>query len=358
MIRTVRIAGSGPSGMSAAITLAKAGHTVEVHERNADAGMRFHGDLQGLENWSEDTDVLDSLRSMGISVNFDTTPFKDIAVTDGSTIWPISCSRPGFYLVKRGNVAGSIDQGLREQALAAGVRIRYKSALTEQDTDIIATGPRMGEVPAIAKGIVFETSLPDMALGMFNDKAAHLAYAYLLVTGGYGCLCSMVCKDLRLINPCFEEAKRLFATLVDLDIRQPRNVGGVGSISAVPEFRRGHALLVGEAAGLQDLMWGFGMRNALLSGHLAAQSIIQGASYERLASPVFTPRLKAGVVNRYIWERWASKGYANVLRGKVLERKGDPLPILNKMYTYRGMHPLIYPFAKRYIRKQYPMIRW
>lgn len=48
----IKIAGAGPAGLSAAINLAKAGYEIDIYERNHNSGSRFHGDLQGLENWS------------------------------------------------------------------------------------------------------------------------------------------------------------------------------------------------------------------------------------------------------------------------------------------------------------------
>src|SRR5690349_18267212 len=40
-MKTIRIAGAGPSGLAAAIALARAGRTVEVHEAKRDVGSRF-----------------------------------------------------------------------------------------------------------------------------------------------------------------------------------------------------------------------------------------------------------------------------------------------------------------------------
>ena len=59
---TIKILGAGIAGLTAAIVLAKSGHLVEVFEKNKDCGMRFHGDLQGLENWSEKKMWLKSLK--------------------------------------------------------------------------------------------------------------------------------------------------------------------------------------------------------------------------------------------------------------------------------------------------------
>lgn len=46
----INIVGAGPAGLAAAITLARAGRAVIVHEAQAEVGYRFQRDLQGLEN--------------------------------------------------------------------------------------------------------------------------------------------------------------------------------------------------------------------------------------------------------------------------------------------------------------------
>ena len=63
------IAGAGPSGLAAAITLARAGRSVEVHEAKSDVGSRFIGDLQIIENASEKESVPDFLQRIGIETN-------------------------------------------------------------------------------------------------------------------------------------------------------------------------------------------------------------------------------------------------------------------------------------------------
>src|SRR6185436_5279440 len=66
----IRIAGAGPSGLAAAIALARAGRAVEVHEAKRDVGTRFIGDLQVIEGASESEPVPDFLDRLGIERNF------------------------------------------------------------------------------------------------------------------------------------------------------------------------------------------------------------------------------------------------------------------------------------------------
>ena len=102
----IKILGAGLSGLSAGINLAKSGYEVEIFERNADCGERFHGDLQGLENWTTKEDVLDSLAKMRIETNFDCHPFHKVVFTNCENTEEFSFEKPLFYLVKRGNISG------------------------------------------------------------------------------------------------------------------------------------------------------------------------------------------------------------------------------------------------------------
>ena len=67
----ITIVGAGPSGLVCATVLARAGRKVIVREWHRDVGHRFHGDFQGLENWTDPQDVLEELVSAGINISFD-----------------------------------------------------------------------------------------------------------------------------------------------------------------------------------------------------------------------------------------------------------------------------------------------
>ena len=82
-MKNIKILGAGLSGLSAAINLAKVGYNVDVFEKRSDCGGRFKDDLEGLENWSSNIDVLGELKSMNIRINFDCTPYKIMYLSDG-----------------------------------------------------------------------------------------------------------------------------------------------------------------------------------------------------------------------------------------------------------------------------------
>lgn len=343
----VQILGAGLAGLSAAITLAKSGYEVDVFERNKDVGGRFHGDLQGLENWSEKKDILDDFKRMNIDINFHFDPFSRITAANSLKINEVSTpKRPLYYLVKRGTVPGSLDLGLKEQAQDAGVKIHFEESIP--DADIVATGPISEHVVGTVKGITFKTDLEDTAAVLFDNEAAFKGYAYLLVTNGYGCMSTVLLDNLKTVNSCFERTKEIFSDIYEFNIEEPKKCGGVGCFTIKKRFKEGNTLFVGEAAGLQDLFLGFGMKYAITSGFLAARSIINGEDYDEVIKSSFKNKLKAGVVNRYLWEKSSRDNYSMVVNnfGWIIRNFGW-------IYNFNVLQRILYPFALQGMKKRY-----
>src|SRR5215208_1397647 len=82
---TIKIAGAGPAGLTAAVVLAQAGRRVVVYERAEDVGSRHAGDLEALENWTTPVDLHNELAEWGLATNFDCVP-----------IYCLTCFGPGF----------------------------------------------------------------------------------------------------------------------------------------------------------------------------------------------------------------------------------------------------------------------
>lgn len=352
MAGNLRILGAGPAGLTAAITLARAGRGVDVYERRADCGARFGGDLQGIENWSNAVDALDELAAYGLEPDFAVHALGDVTHTNGRHSVVQSFARPPAYIVKRGTAADTLDQGLKRQALAAGVQIHFGETLPRETADIVATGPDPRRVFAVAKGIVFATGAADAAVVLTDDRAGVRGYSYLLVRDGYGCLCTVLFDRFRRAGRCLATARRTLHRLVDFDVREPRRVGGLGHFAGRGPLRRGRTLFVGEAAGLQDLLWGFGIRTAVASGRLAGRCLLEGRDYEAAAREAFGSRLRAGIVNRFLWEVLRHGHYGMLLA--VLGRGGERL--LRSFYSYNLLQRLLYPGARAFVRRRYPAL--
>jgi flavin-dependent dehydrogenase len=76
--------------------------------------------------------------------------------------------------------------------------------------------------------------------------------------------------------------------------------GGYGGVEYPKTAKRGQSLLVGEAAGFQDVARGFGMTYALRSGQLAARSILENLDYDTLWKKDFGKDLRLDFSVRFL----------------------------------------------------------
>lgn len=325
----IKIAGAGISGLTAAINLAKDGFDVGISEKAALVGSRFSGDFQGLENWTGEKDILDLLKEINIKINFKNTPFNDV------TFYPPSLDKvefktkkPLFYLVKRGK-ENSLDSALMQQALDLGVGIKFNSPADNENCNIIATGPK--RVDALALGINFETELENMAAVILNDRIAAKGYAYLLVVNNEATLATVLFKDIENAKGHLDRAISEFKKISDFEIDNEKKFGGYGNFLIPKSAQENRKLYVGEAAGFQDFLAGYGMKYAFLSGYFAARSVINNENYDKLWKESFLSEMKSTKYNRMILKKIGNKGYDILIRS--LEKSDvDIAEKLRKLY--------------------------
>lgn len=354
--KDVTIVGAGPGGLSAAITLAKNGFEVNLYEQNNDVGLRFNGDFQGLENWSDEEDTLDILKRIGIDTNFLCYPYYG---SNGFFIGPkrqkiiVKSSRPLFYLVERGSresvKEGSLDQSLRKQSEDLGVNIYWGKKLESinNQTTIIGTGPKAAD--AIAKGMVFKTSNKNIFIGFLNNKIAPKAYAYLLVNNGNATFATCMFEDFKNEKLYYDRALLELNSAIEIDINEPKEFGGFVNYFNEPKISKDNRILyVGENAGFQDALWGFGIKYAMLSGYYAAQSIIHKLNYFELCKKHLIPKLQVSLANRWLFAHLYNTGY-NLILNKM-KSMDDAIPALRKHYNTSLSKRLIYPIAQRWYK--------
>ena len=343
---SVSIAGGGLAGLAAAVAVVRRGGHARVFERRRDVGARFHGDFQGLENWSTEEDVLEELASFGIETAFDHTPFRECVLFDADgREYECRSAGPLWYLVRRGTDAGTLDQALKAQALAEGVEIEFGHNVEYlPDGGIVAHGPR--RVDAIAVGYVFSTDKRDGAFGAVSDELAPAGYAYLLICRGRATLATCMFDDFHNDKQYLARSVDFFERKVGITLREARSFGGFGNMAADPKVRRGRLLLAGEAAGLQDALFGFGMRYALTSGYLAGQAWMDQdfSGYEEAYRRRIRPWIHAAAVNRYLYRRSGARGYRTVVERVCGSR--DPRSWLRRRYASHWWTRLVYPIAR------------
>ena len=280
---------------------------------------------------------------MGIQINYTCQLYNELTVFDANLNKRIIRSqRPLFYLVQRGGWPGCLDYGLMEQASRSGIEIVFNKRVDKLESGgIIGIGPRAAD--AIAKGIIFNTTMEDIAAAILDDKLAPKGYAYLLIHRGKATMATCMFKDFKKEKECFEQTIEAFKNVFpSLDITDAKEFGGYGNFFFGKPVFENSKYYVGEAAGLQDCLWGFGMRYAMISGYLAARAIIENKDYEALIRDNLIPMQKASLVNRFIFEMLGNNGYRyciNYLAG------GNAMEKIKRLYNPSFLKTLLYPVA-------------
>jgi len=348
----IHIVGAGPAGLTAALTAVRAGRHAVVHEQRPDVGARFHGDLQGIENWTTQGDVLNELALLGVDLAFAAHPCREGTFYDPEgREYTYRSPEPLFYLVRRGREPGTLDQQLKAQALSAGVEIRFRDPMTRlPEGGIVAGGPRGPD--AIAVGYVFHTERADGIFAVLSDRLAPKGYAYLLVSRGRGTVAVCLFDDFHREREYLDRTIAFFQAKAGLRMSNPVRFGGTGNVLYPSTARHGALLFAGEAAGFQDALWGFGMRLAMLSGHLAARVLIAGhpREYDRLWRRRFGAQLRVSIVNRYAFSKMADRGYVRLMRS--IAKSADARQWLRHHYASSLCKRLVFPLARRQTRSR------
>jgi flavin-dependent dehydrogenase len=347
MKKEIRIAGAGISGLTSAIVLSKAGYRVKVYERNNDVGIRFNEDFQGMMNWGFKDDLFDYMRRIGLKTDFWNTPLIALDVCGPDEYkHTFNLDRPFCYIVQRGKKERCLDQSLKQQALDSGVEIIFNRPAKEEEVDIIATGPNFdGVTDGLVNGYIFETDSPDMFSIIFNDEYAYNGYSYLLIAGGNGTIATCIFGKYDNVGEYLKETDSYFLKNYTFRVKNKRKFSGSGNFYLLKSNKK----YVGEAGGFQDFLWGFGMRYAIITGYLAAKSIIENKEYEKMWSEELGGLLKTSISMRFLFSFFGKRSYKMFIR--YLERHKDPISFFSRIYNPTILSKITYPFAKIYFGK-------
>ena len=328
---TLDIVGAGPSGLSAALAARTRGIEVTVYEKRADVGVRFHGDFQGLENWTAKTDVLAELEAIGIQTNFAHTPIYEIVcLSDDGATHIVRATAPIFYLLRRGAQPGTLDQALKAQVLEAGIPIHFGERQRQiGDGSVVAEGPHRADV--IATGYVFDTDMANGCYATVSDRLAPAGYSYLLVDQGRGTVATCMFRGFHDERRYLDATVDFFQRTVGLRWQTARRFGGSGNYQRVQTTRIGNHCHVGESAGFQDALFGFGLRYALTSGHLAGRSLAESNDFDQAWRTQLAGLNSASLFNRWLFEHLGDWGRRSVFKRATAGR--DPRRLLGWIYA-------------------------
>jgi flavin-dependent dehydrogenase len=370
--RPIRIAGAGPSGLAAAIILARAGRSVEVHEAKSDVGTRFIGDLQIIEGASETEPVPDFLDRLGIERNF------YFRAADWATFYDhrgvgrvISSKEPYGWFIHRGAEDGTLDRGLLAQARNAGAKVIFNSRLAPDQADIVATGPaspdglakemtwRVGDVgrtlqsdprnsnayppPGRTRESDPRSELIDV---YFNHKLAPGGYSYLFILDGVATFGCAIVADFKQIDSYFDHSLAAARQLHHFDVPPDARTGySYMNFHLKRAATANGARFVGEAAGFQDYLFGLGIRYALTSGSLAARSILEERDFDDLWKSELQGKQETSLVNRFLYESGGNFGLSMFVRQAA--RAKDFHHYLSGWHRKRWWKSLLSPIIRR-----------
>ena len=146
-------------------------------------------------------------------------------------------------------------------------------------------------------------------------------------------------------------SRHLGSRQIVLDVRESKPGAGFGALQLLGHFGSHTSWAIGERAGLQDMLWGFGIRRAMESASLAARCWLAGAEYPALAARALGVPDRAALVNRCLWDHTAALGlpaYAH-----LLGRGGNVRSALRRATRERLIHRALYPFALWRLRRRF-----
>jgi len=340
--QTFSISGAGPAGLAAAIAISDNHARAVVYEKHDDVGYRFHGDFQGLENWTTEQDVLDEFSKLGIMPNFDHKPIHEVNVYGpNDTKKIVHSEKPLLYLISRGAQIGTLDYGLKQQALYKDIPIYFSQTISVMPKGgIVTQGPHRADV--IAVGYLFDTDMPDGLYMAVMDELAPKGYAYLVIWNGRGTLSTCMFDDFHQERVYLQRTKEFFKQKLGLKMNNPRHFGGTGNFQIPKTVRNGDILYAGESAGFQDPLFGFGIRSSILTGAAAGQALASGSpdSYEQFWKKRVEGFQQTGMTNRWFYARLGNVGYSRLINS--FSNDGDIRNQMNREYSPRLWKQLWY----------------
>ncbi len=266
---------------------------MEVFDRGPALGSKEADFSAGLRNYAG-RDALEELASYGVPVRPFATAQKTIR---HSPRFANVLHGPSYFILARGAGPTTVERQLFDRAVRAGARVRFGTAKDPQDVDIVAAGRPTGPPSLLGVGFTFSregSPMDDTTLYALLDNSIAPAGYFALAPGPEACtLYAVSWTDLDL------ESMR---SRVEASLQIPWVRELVGSSRRLQRIECGAyfardpiadavapsgALRVGEAAGFLDAIGGYGVRYALITGALAAKSVLDRSDYPALLRQAF-----------------------------------------------------------------------
>jgi len=282
-MKKINIFGAGIAGLTAAINIAKEGHNVIVYEKE-----KFVGGAPELTPSIQITPA--DLDKINEYINIDISPcFSKLDVFKGYIYSKkIKFDTNNLYLVERGCRKTSIEYFLYQKALKEGVKFKFSHPLATEDilyisdNSIIATGGDPGinnyfglkYLPNRVITSTKKTKLGTTTIAYFDKKMSY--YGYMSTNNGM--LSAHLAVPTNIAD--FESQLNIFSKFIkdtegiELKDWLSHTIYLPRKFNFLKRTNGKNIFFVGQAGGFVDPFFNFGINGALLSGKLAAKTII------------------------------------------------------------------------------------
>jgi flavin-dependent dehydrogenase len=279
--KDIQVYGAGLSGLVSAINLARGGYHVTVYEKEEKIG----GDLHCHPSVHMTPIHLQQMeRYVGIELRSCFSKVQDFRGYIGPKKYIFSTKN--LYVVERGPRPSSLDYFLYKTALDEGVTFEFSHPLTKEklrsipDYSIIATAGYSRIVHALHLPYVTfkqfdmhrQTDLENACLAYFGDFTSD--YGYICMKNGL--LSAQLSGPMNLPSENVTTFTHLVKETEGIELERWSSIVSYFPKKArlFTKFAGKTFVLAGDVAGFLDPFFGFGVNGALLSGKIAAMSIL------------------------------------------------------------------------------------
>jgi len=341
----VRIAGAGISGLTAAINLANNGYDVVVYEKK----KSFTGNnICAVRNYDLPKDALKEFRECGVDLEPQSKVRKVVKSSPNCSTKEYS-KKTIFYIFERGSSKNSIENQLYRQAKSLGVKIFMGKPVNEKKVDIVATGNTRVDIYAYGHTYKNLDVPQDTTYIIYDNLYAPNGYIYVLTANRRTVIVSVAFdrKKFEYLHVNFSIFLRKNEFIRNLiGRREPvGRITGSGNYDIVSTAKDRGRYYIGERGFFMDASKGFGIRYAIITGHLVAESIVNNFDYDKLWKHSFKEEMKRNFKRRILLRTFTNKDYDLMLR-----RMGSKVNIEGYLKETRKL--------KRHIDLFFPLYIW
>lgn len=315
-MKSIKINGAGLAGLTAAYLLSKEGYGVEVYEKKDVVGHEFSKYVCALRNY-DGYSVFRELNKFRIKLtDFSISP----KVYKISPNYRVYVGMRSYYLIDMGQSEKSLEQQLYLMCLSEGVKVLTKN--TCDSPDIEATGPTKKEKNIFGYGHVYkDTGIDSEEIYLiYNNDIAPKGYTFAVTRDEYTTVMAVSFdkNEFLSLNYRFEKSIKNFGFLNELvgNAEKTEEICGMAHYSPNPlkDINNTGVIYIGEAGGFQDASRGFGIRYAISSGALAAQSIIEGRDFSDLVTSYYKKEFEYNYKRREIQDSLTNDDYDDLIQ--------------------------------------------